>query len=238
MQKKNTMNLPDDSNANYYENLKLHLKAMEVGLWEYDIDSDTVSCDSGWYDLLGCEQNSIHRIADFRPFIHPQDVEMATSVDYESVMAMIATDQRYHIDFRVIRPDGETRWWRSVACLLIDPANGHRRAVGCVTDNTDFRLIDPRPPGEAPEHQADQALTDPAEIDGSATKDEATRTALSAKELECLNWVSVGKTAWETAIIMDRSQRTVEFHLVNAMRKLGAANKIHAVVIAVRNGLI
>ncbi|NWP61276.1 helix-turn-helix transcriptional regulator, partial [Escherichia coli] len=58
------------------------------------------------------------------------------------------------------------------------------------------------------------------------------------RELECLRWVSLGKTAWETATIMGRSQRTVEFHLINATRKLSASNKIHAAVIAVRTGLI
>ena len=36
---------------------------------------------------------------------------------------------------------------------------------------------------------------------------------------------------------MGRSQRTVEFHLINATRKLSASNKIHAAVIAtVRKG--
>jgi DNA-binding CsgD family transcriptional regulator len=51
-------------------------------------------------------------------------------------------------------------------------------------------------------------------------------------------WVSLGKTANETGSIIGKSQRTVEFHLNNAVRKLGAVNKIHAAAIAIRTGLV
>lgn len=226
MMSKNTLD------KHYYANLKLHLKALDVGLWDYDISADALSCDARWYDLLGLKSGSVRCIADFRPFIHPDDVEHATSADPEEVATMIALDQRYHVDFRVIMPSGQLKWIRSVACLLNDAQTGHLRAVGCITDHTEFRLIDPsfaRDDHEPHDHAPDthRSLTD-EDRDG----------ALSSRELECLSWVSVGKTAWETAMIMGRSRRTVEFHLINAVRKLSASNKIHAAVIAIRKGLI
>jgi DNA-binding CsgD family transcriptional regulator len=61
---------------------------------------------------------------------------------------------------------------------------------------------------------------------------------LTAKELECLRWCKEGKTNWEIGEIMSTSEKTVEFHLSNAIRKLGACNRITAVVIAIRGGLI
>lgn len=61
---------------------------------------------------------------------------------------------------------------------------------------------------------------------------------LTKSELECLYWAGLGKTAWETAGITRRSQRTVEFHLANAIKKLNATNKIQAAAIAMKNGLI
>lgn len=64
------------------------------------------------------------------------------------------------------------------------------------------------------------------------------RPDLTSKELECLLWVVLGKTAWETASIIGRSPRTVEFHLANAVKKLGAANKTQAAMLALRSGLI
>jgi len=61
---------------------------------------------------------------------------------------------------------------------------------------------------------------------------------LTAKELECLRWCKEGKTNWEIGEIMSTSEKTVEFHLSNAIRKLDACNRITAVVIAIRCGLI
>jgi DNA-binding CsgD family transcriptional regulator len=66
----------------------------------------------------------------------------------------------------------------------------------------------------------------------------ANASDLTKSELECLYWAGLGKTAWETAGITKRSQRTVEFHLANAIRKLKASNKIQAAAIAMKNGLI
>ena len=62
--------------------------------------------------------------------------------------------------------------------------------------------------------------------------------ALSAREAEVLRWMADGKTSAEAAIILDLSERTVNFHVANALRKLGAANKTSAVVKAALLGLL
>jgi DNA-binding CsgD family transcriptional regulator len=61
---------------------------------------------------------------------------------------------------------------------------------------------------------------------------------LTLKELECLQWCKEGKTNWEIGEILATSEKTVEFHLSNAIRKLGACNRITAVVSGIQNGLI
>lgn len=60
----------------------------------------------------------------------------------------------------------------------------------------------------------------------------AADVALTSKERECLFWVGMGKTSFETGVIIGRSARTIEFHLANAVKKLGASNKVHAAMIA------
>jgi len=214
------------------DNNRLRLRALEVGPWDYDIDADLLVCDARWYQITGLAPNSVRSIADFRPFIHPDDADLATTIDVAKVGELLAHDLRYNVDFRLIRPDGQARWIRSVACLVIDPTSGHHKALGCITDNTDFALIAAARAFTRPAMREDPALPHPITANGAAG------AALSERELECLRWLSLGKTAWETAQIMERSQRTVEFHLSNATRKLSASNKIHAAVIAVRQGLI
>lgn len=61
---------------------------------------------------------------------------------------------------------------------------------------------------------------------------------LTERESECLVWTARGKTSWEISQILCISERTVNFHVQNAMRKLDAYSKHHAVVRAVMSGLI
>lgn len=61
---------------------------------------------------------------------------------------------------------------------------------------------------------------------------------LTGREVECLRWCKEGKTNWEIGEIIATSEKTVEFHLSNAIRKLGACNRITAVVMAIQNGVI
>jgi DNA-binding CsgD family transcriptional regulator len=61
---------------------------------------------------------------------------------------------------------------------------------------------------------------------------------LTKREIECLKWSRLGKTAWETSVILSISQATATFHLKNAIFKLDAVNKTHAVMRAVDLGLI
>ena len=66
----------------------------------------------------------------------------------------------------------------------------------------------------------------------------ASLPSLTPRELEALRWTMEGKTAWEVGTIMSISERTAVLHLQNAMRKLGSVNKHHAVLKALRLGLL
>lgn len=61
---------------------------------------------------------------------------------------------------------------------------------------------------------------------------------LTDREKECLLWTTEGKTSWEVSQILDISERTVVFHINNAVKKLKVANKQHAVARAISLGQI
>ena len=61
---------------------------------------------------------------------------------------------------------------------------------------------------------------------------------LTKRELDVLSWTSQGKTAWEVSVILGMSEKTVNFHLGNAMRKLGVTSKHQAVLKCVAAGLL
>lgn len=52
---------------------------------------------------------------------------------------------------------------------------------------------------------------------------------LTPREMECLYWASAGKTSWEISHILTCSERTIDFHLLNARRKLGSVSRQQAV---------
>ncbi|MBI0437190.1 LuxR family transcriptional regulator [Dickeya dianthicola] len=61
---------------------------------------------------------------------------------------------------------------------------------------------------------------------------------LSPREQECLAWSAEGLTAKEIARKLHRSLATVNLHLNNAARKLGASNRVQAVVRAMHYRLL
>lgn len=64
------------------------------------------------------------------------------------------------------------------------------------------------------------------------------KRALDDKELEALTLFANGQSADEIAAALNVSQGMAHHYLRVAARKLGARNRVHAVAVAVRNGLI
>jgi DNA-binding CsgD family transcriptional regulator len=61
---------------------------------------------------------------------------------------------------------------------------------------------------------------------------------LDDNELEALTLFANGKSADEIAAALKVSQGMAHHYLRVAARKLGARNRVHAVAVAVRNGLV
>lgn len=63
-------------------------------------------------------------------------------------------------------------------------------------------------------------------------------TKLTDREIECLLWVSKGKTSGELAEIIGLSEHTVNHYLLSATRKLDSVNRTQAVAKALEIGVI
>jgi len=69
-------------------------------------------------------------------------------------------------------------------------------------------------------------------------KADNTDLRLTDRELEALTWVARGKSSADIAVILGISERTVNFHMDNAMRKAGVATRVQAAVKCAMLGLI
>jgi LuxR family quorum sensing-dependent transcriptional regulator len=71
-----------------------------------------------------------------------------------------------------------------------------------------------------------------------AAPSERRKAALTERQREILTWIASGKSAWEIGEILNITKRTVDEHAQTAFRRLGAANRVQAVAIALRDHLI
>lgn len=72
----------------------------------------------------------------------------------------------------------------------------------------------------------------------SIDEEQAGSVVLNDREEEILYWTAAGKTSSETGMIIGISEKTVQYHLYNSMKKLNVFSKPQAVAKAVLLGLI
>jgi DNA-binding CsgD family transcriptional regulator len=77
-----------------------------------------------------------------------------------------------------------------------------------------------------------------ADLAGDRPDNGHDQIALTHRELEILKWVKDGKSNSEISEIMNLSVKTIEYHVGNLLKKLGATNRTTAVVIAIKHRLL
>jgi PAS domain S-box-containing protein len=90
------------------ERLQLALEAADFGTWSYDQTTDLSTGDLAMQRIFGSPQAS-GRFDYWITFVHPDD---RSHVGAEFAAA-ISGRAPYESEYRIIRPDGETRWIRS-----------------------------------------------------------------------------------------------------------------------------
>jgi len=70
------------------------------------------------------------------------------------------------------------------------------------------------------------------------SKQESVDFLLTDREIEALTWVAKGKSSTDIAVLMNVSERTVNFHVNNVIRKLGVATRVQAAIRCAMLGLI
>jgi diguanylate cyclase (GGDEF)-like protein/PAS domain S-box-containing protein len=126
------------------QNQRLTLAAQVggLGVWDYDISRNIMTCDGQWYRIMGRDpSNPVVSVEQFRACIHPEDVDRATEVE-RAARQLLSERQDYGIVFRILRPNGEVRWVRSAACIFEDSKKTPVRAVGYVVDITESHLAE------------------------------------------------------------------------------------------------
>jgi two-component system cell cycle sensor histidine kinase/response regulator CckA len=112
-----------------------------VGHWERALDTDEITWSDETYRIFGLEpQERRLGLPEFLEFIHPEDrARVAQSID-EAWRGV----RRYEAEYRIVRPDGETRFIHSQGDLIRDESGRPRRAFGVLQDVTEWRQLEER----------------------------------------------------------------------------------------------
>ena len=146
-----------------------------VGYWERDPDTDLITWSDETYRIFGLQpQERSLNLNQLPELIHPEDKQIMV----EAVAEALRGGRRYDVEYRVIRPNGDTRLVHSQGDVIRDDAGRARRMFGTVEDITERKQAEQR---LVAQHTVTQILAQAANLE------EATAKILQAV-CECLVW--------------------------------------------------
>jgi PAS domain S-box-containing protein len=116
--------------------LRLALEAGHMGSWEWDLKTNKITWSAPLERIHGLEPGTFDGSIDaFERDIHPDDVA-AVRADIDRSLQKGAS---HHMEYRIIRRDGETRWIESRGTIVHDDFGRPERLMGVSLDVTERR---------------------------------------------------------------------------------------------------
>jgi PAS domain S-box-containing protein len=108
----------------------------EFGTWEWNLNNGQLIYSDNLYRILGTEPQSFEALQEnFMKFVHDEDIEIVNNI-FKKILEDEYLPYSY---FRIIRPDGEIRFLRSVGKLFVDNL-GNKTVLGVTVDVTDEHI--------------------------------------------------------------------------------------------------
>jgi PAS domain S-box-containing protein len=123
-----------------YENDRMRwglaIDAAGIGTFDWDLTSGVLSWDDQLITMFGYEVETFEQTIDaFNARLHPDDLDRVT----DALQQCIDTCGEYDAEYRVVRPDGETRWVHARGRALVGSAGTAVRVLGAAYDTTGER---------------------------------------------------------------------------------------------------
>lgn len=116
------------------ERLRLALDAAVLGTWDWKAETNYSIWGGHHIELFGLPPDTPGLSgAEFLAMVHPADRQLMKNMMRPSG----ANENRYTMEFRIIRPDGKVRWMRDQGQIYRDERGRTVRIVGVVQDITE-----------------------------------------------------------------------------------------------------
>ena len=125
--------------ADLLQSLEFVLESAAVGYWDLDVTTDTMNRSLAHDQSFGYAELLSHwSYETFLAHVHPQDRDRVA----DSFAAALHGRGKYHVEFRVVWPDGSLHWLLSRGRSLHGPDGSAVRVAGIVCDITDAKMIE------------------------------------------------------------------------------------------------
>lgn len=182
----------------------------EFCITQWDMDSNSISYSDNLYTLLGCEPQSFEpTIENFLQFVHPDDRYIVTT----GVEKAIQESKTYPWFYRIIRKDGELRYFRSNGKFISDNNNKTKTHIGIINDITQMHLINIKL--EEKNHELEQSISELESFNRVASHDlqeplRKIQTIISRiSEKESLIMLEIGKEYFGKILTSVTQMRTL-----------------------------
>ena len=119
------------------ERFRLAQEAAGIGTWDWNIATGEVRWSAENFALHGLLPTAdlAPAYGTWRQAVHPDDRDRANA----AVMAAVAAKSRYEAEYRIVNPEGRTRWLAGRGMVIVDAAGRATRMIGINIDITERR---------------------------------------------------------------------------------------------------
>jgi PAS domain S-box-containing protein len=115
------------------ERLRLALDAAQMGIWDWDFQTNLTTWTESNERLFGLEPGTFKGTYEaFMALVHPEDREQV----HQAVGRSLAEKTAYFLENRIIHPDGNVRWIVGNGEIIVDEAGRPIRFLGTTMDIT------------------------------------------------------------------------------------------------------
>ena len=120
------------------QRLELALKSGHFGIWDWDIQKDSLVWDDRMFELYGVNRDSFKGCVEaWQHGMHPQDRSIAIA----AVESALNGEKEYDISFRVVHPDGTIKYIKAEGLVIRDTNGNPLRMIGLNSDISEQQAL-------------------------------------------------------------------------------------------------
>ena len=120
----------------FSDRLDMAAKAGKIGVWDYDVLSESLNWDDRMFEIFGVTRESSPDASEvWRKAIYPDDQEHADA----KILAALKGGKNFEFEFRINWPNGEQRFIQASGVVVFDDKGFGYRLIGINMDITESK---------------------------------------------------------------------------------------------------